>query len=75
VLIKPYATVTSKPPSDEKACVKPSTFSRCRGLGKSSASQATAATNSTHTPMNVVQRKNSSHSGVVLKPAAKAENA
>ena len=32
-----------------------------------------AATNSTETPMNVVQRKNSSISGVVENPAAAAE--
>ena len=45
------------------------------GLGNSSASQATAATNSTHTPMNTRQRKNSSIHRFVEKPAANAEKA
>src|SRR5689334_13981571 len=53
----PLTKATRNPPRDEKAWVQPSTFSRWRGSGNSSASQATAATNSTHTPMNVVQRR------------------
>jgi hypothetical protein len=64
-----------RPPSDEKAWVPPRTASRRFGSGKSSASQATAATNSTETPTKVVQRKKRSISGDVEKAAASAEKA
>ena len=64
-----------KPPTEENACVKPSTFSRCAGLGNSSASHATAATNSTHTPMNTRQRKKSNSHRLVDRPAAPAAKA
>ena len=67
--------MTIRPPTDEKACVQPSTDSRRLGSGKSSASHATAATNSTDTPTKVVQRKKSSICGEVEKPAASAEKA
>ena len=58
---------------DENACVQPMTDSRCRASGNSSASQATAATNSTQTPMNVRHRRTSSIRRDVAKPAAHAE--
>ena len=48
------------PPIEPNACVQPMTCSRCFGSSNSSASQATAATNSTQTPTNVQQRQNSS---------------
>ena len=64
-----------RPPTDENAWVQPRTFSRRRGSGKSSASQATAATNSTETPTKVVQRKNRNIWGDVEKALASAENA
>jgi hypothetical protein len=43
--------------------------------GNSSASHATAATNSTHTPMNVVVRNTSSMGSEVANPAPSAEKA
>jgi hypothetical protein len=49
--------------------------SRCFGFGNSSASHATAATNSTHTPTKVPQRHTSSHSTDVTYPEASAESA
>ena len=49
------------------------TRSRWAGSAKSSASHATAATNSTQTPTNVQQRQNSSQYTDVEKPAASAE--
>ena len=49
------------PPNDPTTCVYPTTDSRCLGLGNSSDSQATAATNSTQTPTNVPHRQKSSH--------------
>ena len=63
------------PPSEENACVQPMTFSRRWGSVKSSASQATAATNSTHTPTKVVVRNTSSIGSEVAKPAPRAEKA
>ena len=45
------------------------------GFGNSSASHATAATNSTQTPMKVVQRRTSSIIAEVLKPDRSAETA
>jgi hypothetical protein len=63
----PLTTAIANPPKDEKAWVQPSTFSRCLGWGNSSASQATAATNSTHTPTNFVHRRMSSIGKFVTK--------
>ena len=60
VMHQPFTVATSNPPSDENACVYPSTFSRRFGSVNSSASHATAATNSTQTPMNTKQRSTSS---------------
>ena len=65
--------MTRIPPTELNACVQPSTASRCFWSANSSASQAIAATNSTDTPIIVVQRKKSSISGLVENPAAKAE--
>ncbi len=59
VAAKLLAMATRNPPKEEKACVNPSTFSRCNASGNSSASQATAATNSTQTPMKTRQRQRS----------------
>ena len=70
-----YAPATINPPIDEKAWVYPRTLSRRFGSSKSSASQATAATNSTQTPIKVVERRTRSINGDVLNPAAKAERA
>ena len=50
------------------------TFSRCFGSSNSSASHATAATNSTQTPTNVAQRQNRNSGTDVLNAAANAEN-
>ena len=69
------ATPTMRPPIDEKAWVYPRAFSFFLGSSNSSASQATAATNSTHTPMKTKQRKNKSQLRSLAKPAARAENA
>ena len=48
-------------------------ISRLRLSANSSASQVTAATNSTHTPMNVVQRNTISIHSSVLNAAATGE--
>ena len=71
----PLARATISPPIEEKAWVKPKTPSRCWGWGKSSLSQATAATNSTQTPMKTRTRNTSSMGRLVEKPAANAEKA
>jgi hypothetical protein len=42
--------------------------------GNSSASQVIAATNSTQTPTNVAQRKNTNQPNEVLRAAATGEN-
>ena len=55
--------------------LRQSLFSRLAGLGNSSASQATAATNSTHTPTNVMQRSTSNTGSEAAKDEAPAENA
>ena len=62
------------PPSEAVARVQPITISRVRLSSKSSASQVTAATISTHTPMKVVQRNRTSCHSSVLKAAATGEN-
>ena len=64
-----------RPPSDENACVYPSTRSRTLESSNISANQATAATNSTETPMNVVQRKSRNCHRVVLNAAASTDPA
>ena len=61
------------PPSEPNACVYPTTDSRCLGFRNSSDSQATAATNSTHTPTKLHDRQNSNIPTDVEKPAASAE--
>src|SRR5262249_52303821 len=71
----PNAPLTIKPPTEETACVYPRTLSRCFGFGKSSASHATAATNSTQTPMNVVHRSTNRTGNEVAKAAARADTA
>ena len=73
--IHAFTPVTSSPPSEAKACVEPSTISFRRLSGKSSASQVIAATNSTHTPMNVVQRKKMNAPKVVENAAANGDSA
>ena len=64
-----------RPPSDPNAWVYPMTASRRFGSEKSSASHATAATNSTHTPTNVQMRQNISWYTEVENPAANADSA
>ena len=61
--------------STKTPAYSPALFSRCLGSGKSSASQATAATNSTQTPTNTRQRNTSSIHRRSGEPAAKAANA
>ena len=67
--------VTTTPPSEAKACVLPNAISFWRLSGNSSASHVIAATNSTQTPMKVVQRKNTNDARLVLKAAAHGESA
>jgi len=61
-----FAAVTSNPPTEAKACVPPRTNSFVRLSGNNSANQVMAATNSTQTPTNVVQRKSKNHQRLVL---------
>src|SRR5689334_4847321 len=75
VVTNQFTSATNNPPNEEKACVYPSTCSRCLGSVNNSASQATAATNSTHTPTKVVERSTSNISMEVEKPAPKADKA
>src|SRR5262245_10263620 len=68
----PLAVATSRPPSDENAWVYPSTRSRRLGSGKSAASHATAATNSTDKPTNTKHRNTNSIPIDVEKPERNA---
>jgi len=61
------------PPSEAKASVQPIASSRCRLSENSSASHVTAATNSTHTPMKVVQRNSTSSQSCEQKAATTGE--
>ena len=63
------------PPSDANACVQPSARSFCFLSGNNSASHVIAATNSTQTPMKVVQRKKMNVSSVVENAAANGDSA
>ena len=72
--IRLYTSVTRMPPSDAHASVQPIASSRVRRSSKSSASHVTAATISTHTPMNVVHRNSTSCHSSVLYAAATGEN-
>ncbi len=73
-MIQKLIAVTSTPPSDANACVMPSQRSRCFLSSNTSASHVMAATNSTHTPMNVVLRKNTNTGSDVAYAAANGEN-
>ena len=67
-------SVTRMPPSDAVARVQPMASSRDRFSWKSSASQVTAATSSTQTPMNVVERNSTSCQSSVLNAAATGDS-
>ncbi len=61
-----------KLPAVAHTCANPSTASRRRVSGKSSVSQAMAATNSTQAPATVMQRQKMSSGSEVAKPEQKA---
>ena len=73
-LTKMLILVTNTPPSEANACVIPSQRSFCFRSSNVSANQVIAATNSTHTPMKVVLRKNTNIGRELEYAAKKGEN-
>ena len=73
LLIQTLTMVTNTPPSEAQAWLMPSHFSRWCLSSNTSASQVMAATNSTHTPMKVVQRKKMKTGSEVAKAAQNGE--